>query len=68
MYTRTKGKGVMLQGSATSTKGHQFEALKQLESASGWKLDTWKVGRIGKQKVDVIVVFRPQRLVVIGNL
>lgn len=61
VYENKKGKGVMSQGSATATKGHQFEALKQLvESASGWKLDTWKVGRIGKQKVDVIVVLDPK--------
>lgn len=59
----------MLQGSAIATKGHQFETLKQLvESATGWKLDTWKVGKIGEQKVDIIIVFRPQRWVVIGNL
>lgn len=64
-----KGKGVMLQGLAVATKGHKFEKLRQLvELATGWKLDEWKVGKNGEQSVDIIVVFRPQRWVVIGNL
>jgi hypothetical protein len=59
----------MLQGLAVATKGHKFEKLKQLvESATGWKLDEWKVGKNGEQNVDIIVVFRPQRWVVLGNL
>jgi nitroimidazol reductase NimA-like FMN-containing flavoprotein (pyridoxamine 5'-phosphate oxidase superfamily) len=69
VYENEKGKGVMLQGSAVATKGHYFEKLKQfVESATGWKLDKWKVGKSGEQKVDMILIFTPQRWVVIGNL
>lgn len=64
-----KGRGVMLQGSAAVTKGNQFEILKRLvESTTGWKLDNWNIGKIGEQEVDIIIVFRPHRWVVIGNL
>lgn len=69
VYENEKGKGVMLQGPAVATKGHRFEKLKRLvESATDWKLDKWKVGKSGEQKVDIILVFTPQRWVVFGNL
>jgi Pyridoxamine 5'-phosphate oxidase len=68
VYDNEKGKGVMLQGPVTVTKS-QFENHKQLvESATGWKLHEWDVGKIGEQKVDLIIVFKPQRWVVIGTL
>jgi nitroimidazol reductase NimA-like FMN-containing flavoprotein (pyridoxamine 5'-phosphate oxidase superfamily) len=69
VYENEKGKGVMLQGSVITTRGHEFEKLKQLvESTTGWNLDKWKVGKFGEQRVDVIIVFRPKRGVLIGSL
>jgi hypothetical protein len=69
VYENEKGKGVMLQGSVITTRGHEFEKLKQLvESTTGWNLDKWKVGKFGEQRVDVIIVFRPKRWVLIGSL
>jgi nitroimidazol reductase NimA-like FMN-containing flavoprotein (pyridoxamine 5'-phosphate oxidase superfamily) len=69
VYENEKGRGVMLQGSVIATTVHDFENLKQLvESTTGWNLDKWKVGKFGEQRVDIIIVFRLQRWVVIGNL
>lgn len=39
-YRGDKGRGVMLQGVATASKGSEFELLKRrLESWTGWHLD-----------------------------
>jgi hypothetical protein len=69
-----KGKGVMMQGLATvliSGKGNnkEYSRLKDLvESITGWKLDNWRVGKAGEERVNAIIVFEPSKVVVIGTI
>lgn len=60
----------MLQGLATSTiatkDNIEYIRLKNMiESMTGWKLDSWGVGKGGEAKVDAIIVFRPSKAAVV---
>lgn len=66
-YKRGKGKGVMLQGSGKLAIDKEFLKTKKLvEHATLWKLNRWRVGPAGKDRVDTVIVFKPTRVVCFG--
>ncbi len=71
VYERGKGRGVMLQGLAKLAHGEKFVSVKRLvESSTGWKLDSWRLGQKGKnsRKPDTIITIRPLKTAIIGRL
>lgn len=68
-YRKRIGRGVMLQGTARVCKRSEFPRLKRLlESLTGWRLDNWRVGQTTDHKVDTILVFKPQKVSIIGRV
>lgn len=67
VYEEGEGRGVMLQGLGKLAVGRDFLHAKQfMESSTDWKLDKWRVGPPGKDRVDTIIVFNPTRRIAIG--
>ncbi len=69
VYQNRIGRGVMLQGVTTLFEGQEFRSSKNtVESLTGWHLDKWRVGKRGRDRVDIIIEFKPSKVVRIGDL
>jgi|FaiFalFF_MnMetaG_3_1042247.scaffolds.fasta_scaffold08547_3 nitroimidazol reductase NimA-like FMN-containing flavoprotein (pyridoxamine 5'-phosphate oxidase superfamily) len=63
---RGRGKGLMIQGTATLLGGMLYEQLKdKIEKSAGWHLERWD---IGGHKPDTFLKIIPTKIAEIGRL